>query len=163
MGAAEPGKPSTVNTTLNASALLVPARDPFWEIRRSNIPEHNTYMHLRLSSRSRSPRRWQHLGISITFSLPRSDMSKLLLKTNSSKGQGNRRTGPTFGGGGGMFHWCGRRVEGRDSCKNKCRIKNQYVPLMIWRLPTAVDKLLGTQGTTRMKRCDTGGEAQHHP
>lgn len=93
VGDAEPWKPSTVNTTLNASTLLVAACDPFWEIHRSNIPEHNTYMHLQLSSRLRSPRRWKHLGISITFSLQSSDMSKQLLKTISSKKARKQKNG----------------------------------------------------------------------
>lgn len=47
---------------------------------------------------------------------------------------------------GGMFHWCGRRVEGRDSCKDECRIKTS---MSHW---WHEQRLLRTQGTMRMKR-----------
>lgn len=156
VGNAEPWKPSTVNTTLNASTLLVPACDPFERFTEATYPNiiptcTFSCLHARV-----------HLGDENIWVFP--SHFHFSVQTCQSKywrqfrarGKETEERGPPLAEGG-MFHWYGRREEGKDSCKNECRIKNQYVPLMIWPLPTAVDKLLRTQGTRRMKRRDTGG------
>lgn len=159
MGEAEPWESSTVNTSLNGPTswcLLV----ILWEIHKSNKPKQNTYMHLQLSSKFAFTSAMQTSGyFHPTFiSEFRHVKATTVLEAILNGGEETEERVPSLEEEkGGMFHWYGRREEGRDSCKNECRIKTSMPHW--WH----EQRLLRTQGATRMKRRDMGGEGQHHP